>query len=145
MHYKWRSYDVWFLRYWARHDTIFSHFGSFFAFIPPNNPKSKFWKMEKDTGRYHHFTQVYQISWSCAILFLGYGTWRMQFLFFILGYFLPFYLLTVEKIKIKKKIWTNVWKYHHFTHLYQKLRSDDVRFLRCGAWQTDGQTAKSDI
>ena len=28
----------------------------------------------------------------------------MQFLFFILGYFLPFYLLTVEKIKIKKKI-----------------------------------------
>ena len=51
VHYKWRSYDVWFLRYWARHDTIFSHFGPFFALIPPNNPKSKFWKKEKDTGR----------------------------------------------------------------------------------------------
>ena len=39
----------------------------------------------------YHFTQVYIKSWSNAILFLRYGTWRMSLLFFILGYFLPSY------------------------------------------------------
>ena len=37
--------------------------------------KSKFWKTEKNARRYHHFTQVYQKSWSCAVLFLRYGAW----------------------------------------------------------------------
>ena len=39
----------------------------------------------------YHFTQVYIKSWSNAILFLRYGTWRMSLLFFILGYFLRSY------------------------------------------------------
>ena len=35
----------------------------------------------------------------------------------------------------------NTWKYHHFTCVYQKLLSDDVRFLRYGVqWTTEGQT-----
>ena len=34
----------------------------------------------------------------------------------------------------------NIWRYHHFTQVYQKLWLDEVRFLRYGAWQTDGET-----
>ena len=42
------------------------------------------------------------------------------------------------------------WRYHHITHFDQNLWSDDVRFLRYGTRQTDGQTdrwseGKSDI
>ena len=39
--------------------------------------KSKFKKNEKKAWRYHHFTKVYQKSWSYAILFLIYGAWQM--------------------------------------------------------------------
>ena len=35
---------------------------------------------------------------------------------------------------------TIVWRYHHFTHVYQKLWSHDVWFLRYGAQQTNGAT-----
>ena len=42
------------------------------------------------------------------------------------------------------------WKCHHFTHLYQKLRPDDVWFLKYGGQRTDRQihgwtNKKSDI
>ena len=39
--------------------------------------------------------------------------------------------------KIKKKKKKKKWKYHCLTHVYQKLRSDNVRFLRYGVQQTD--------
>ena len=39
--------------------------------------KSKLKKNEKNPWRYHHFTIMYQKSWSYAILFLRYGAWRM--------------------------------------------------------------------
>ena len=42
---------------------------------------------------------MYQKSWSYPILFLRYGMWRMQLLFFILGYFLPVYPLAPPKMK----------------------------------------------
>ena len=53
---------------------------SFFTLgYPPNSLKKKIQKNEKkkNAWRYHHFTQVYQKSWSFAILFLRYGTWWM--------------------------------------------------------------------
>ena len=55
------------------------------------------------------YQKLYQKLWSYAILFLRYGAWQMQFLFFILGYFLlfsppPLPPLTAQKIKIYKKI-----------------------------------------
>ena len=54
------------------------------------------WKMnisknEKNAWRYHHLTQMYQKLWSYTILFLRYGVWWMQLLFFILDFFLYFY------------------------------------------------------
>ena len=57
--------------------------------------------------------------------------------------FCSFNPLPAQKIKRKKKK-KNPVRYHHFTHVYQKLRSDDAWFLRYGAQQTyeqtDGQT-----
>ena len=64
---KWKSHDVWFLRYEA---WTLDHFLPFYTFLQ----KSKFWKAEKKVCRYHHFTQVYQKSWSYPILLLRYGT-----------------------------------------------------------------------
>ena len=37
VYYKWRSYDVWFLRYRVRQN--FSHFVPFLPFYPPKNPE----------------------------------------------------------------------------------------------------------
>ena len=104
-------------------DRIFCHFGPFFVLLL-HNPKKHL--------RYHHFTQVYQKSWSYAILFLRYGTWWIGFLFFILGYILPFYSLNNwKKTKLKKKRKKRLR--YHFTHVYQKLWSWDLQFLRHGA------------
>ena len=123
-------------------------FGLFFVPLPPPlphflliTPKMKIsnkWKKK-------HFTQAYQKSWPYAILFLRYGAWQMQLLFFILGYLLPYYPLTAQKIKIFKK-----WKKHmeissFYTYVYQKLWLDDVQFLGNGAQRTDRRTdRKSD-
>ena len=62
VYHKWQSFDVWFLRYGVR-QTIFCHFGQFFALYPLTTPKIKFWKNENNIWRYH-FTYVYQKSWS---------------------------------------------------------------------------------
>ena len=38
---------------------IFSHFGLFFALLPPSNPeRQNFEKMKKKSWRYHHSTEV---------------------------------------------------------------------------------------
>ena len=60
--------------------------------------------------------------------------------------FCPFTLLKAQKIKFLKK-WKNTRRYHNFRQVYQKLWLDDIRFLRYGAWQTEGQTdgQKSEI
>ena len=70
-HYKLQLYDdsSWdikrdgqnFLSFW----TVFCPFTT--------TQKIKILKNWKNTWRYHHFTQVYQKSWSYAILFLRYG------------------------------------------------------------------------
>ena len=60
--------------------------------------------------------------------------------FFHLGHFLPFYPPNSPKNQNQKKKERNAWIYHHFTHVHQKLCSDDVRFLRYGARRTDGRT-----
>ena len=68
-----------------------------------------------------------------------YGSWDMvrdrcnSFSFWAI--FCPFIPLAAQKIKIKKrKMKKKPWRYY-FTYVYQKLWSDDVQFLRYGAWQ----------
>ena len=58
-----------------RHNFL-SFWATFFNFTPIAAQKIKIKK--KNAWRYHHFTQVYQKSWSYyAILFLRFGTWQM--------------------------------------------------------------------
>ena len=86
---------------------FFCHFGPFFALLPPSQPeKSKFWKNEKTTWRYYHFTNVYHKWQSHDVWFLRYGAWQTQF-FVIFNCFLPFYPSNNQKNqhfeKMKKK------------------------------------------
>ena len=46
--------------------------------------------------------------------------------------FFPFTPVMTQKVKIKKDE-KNAWRYHHFTHVYQKLWSHQVQFVRYGA------------
>ena len=61
-----------------------------------------------------------------------YSSWDMEqniLKLVILGHLLPFHPHKNPKIKILKN--ENIcWRYHHFTHVYQKSQSYDVWFLR---------------
>ena len=91
---------------------------------------SKRWKKHLEISPF--YTSAPKIMIICYIVP---EIWHVTYviLFFILGCFLPFYRLTAQKIKISKKE-KNTWRYHQFTHEYQKLWLDDVRFLRYGAY-----------
>ena len=76
---------------WSATDKTFCHYGPFFALLPPYGPrKSKFWKNEKNTWRYYHFTHVYHKWQSYDVWFLSYWAQQTEF-FVILDYFLHFY------------------------------------------------------
>ena len=86
-------------------------------------------RKKKNTCRYHYqnLNDIIYSSWDIEQNILK---------LVILGHFLPFYPLKTPKIKILKneKI---CWRYHHFTHVYQKSQSYDVWFLRYGVQQTE--------
>ena len=50
-----------------------------------------------------------------------------------------FGLLFAQKTKISKKWKKNNSRYHHFTHVYQKLWLYDLQFVRYGVRQMNGQ------
>ena len=50
--------------------------------------------------------------------------------------FCPFITLTTQNIKILKKL-QKTWIYYHLTHVYHKLQSYDVWFLRYRVWWTE--------
>ena len=113
------SYAILFLKYMVYDgwNCYFLFSAIFCPFDSPNSPKNSFRTMEKTTTtttpnwRYHHFPQVYQKSWSYAILFLRYMVCdgcNCYFSFWAI--FCPFTTLTAPKIKIKKKKIT--WRYH---------------------------------
>ena len=85
---------------------VIFYFGLFFPLLPPNSQKKwKFQKKLKNAWRYiilHNCTKNYDYRLYCS--------WDMVcdrcYFCFILGYFLPFYPLTAQKIKISKK-WKN--------------------------------------
>ena len=58
-------------------------FLSFWAIFCPCTPKkTKFWKNEKNTWRYYHFTHVYHKWQSCDIWFVRYGAQQTEFFAF---------------------------------------------------------------
>ena len=70
---------------------VIFHFGLYFSLYltPLTVQKMKISKKWRSAWRYHHFTQVYQKSWSYAILFLWCVTGVIVILFWAI--FLPFY------------------------------------------------------
>ena len=116
--------------------------GHFLPFDSPNNPNNQnFEKMKSEPADIIFYTNAPKIMIICYAVP---EIWRATDLIFIFQfeYFLPFTPLTAQRIKIfkkcKKKKKKNAWRYHRFTHAYQKLASDDVWVLRYGARQTDG-------
>ena len=107
-------------------DIIFCHSGTFFALLfPYGSRKSKFWKNEKNSSRYYHFTNVYYKWQSCCMVpELWSATDRM-----FLSIWTIFALLKMKKTRR-----------YHFTIVYQKLWSYAMLFLRYGARQMEGQT-----
>ena len=105
-----------------RYNCYFSFWAIFCHFTPLIAQKMKISKKEKNTWRYHHFTQVPKIMIICYTVP---ETWYVTdvILIFHFGlFFSPF----CSKFQKNEK---NSWRYH-FTHVYQKLWLDEVRFLR---------------
>ena len=131
-------------------EVIIFHFGLLFALLTPNSPKNQNFKQMKkdprDTIILHKCTKnhnhVLYCSWDIA-----HDGCHYYFSFWSI--FCLFTPLTAQKIKIKKKNEKNAWRYH-FTHVCQKLWSNDVLFPKYGARQTDAwmdrwRDRKSDI
>ena len=91
VYHKWRSYDVWLLKYKVRQTEIFVILGSFFTFHPLDNAENQNFKIEKNTWRYYDLTYLHHKWQSYDLWFLRYGAQQTE-LFVILDCFLPFYL-----------------------------------------------------
>ena len=122
-------------------DQILCYFGPFFALLPSlKTKKSKFWKNEKNTTRYYHFTQVYHKWQSYDVLILRHEAWQTEF-FVILDCFLPFYPPNSPKnqnFKKMKKIPRDIIILHICTKNYDQMMYHFWDMLHNG--QTDGQT-----
>ena len=78
VYHKWRSYDVWFLRYGAWQTEIFVIWAIFFLFTSLTTRNIKILKnKQKKPKTSADFVQCRKSAWSYAILFLRYGVWRM--------------------------------------------------------------------
>ena len=100
--------------------------------LPKLAQKWKFQKNEKKKKKKHleissFYTSVTELMIICYTVP---EIWHMTdvIVIFHFGLFLPFYPPK------------STWRYHHFTHVYQKLWLNDVQLPRNGVWQTDGQT-----
>ena len=84
--------------------TAIFHFGLFFTLLPPNSPKNEnFEKNKKNTYIYHHFTHKSHKNHD-HMLYCSWDMARDTCNFISIScYFLPFYPLTAQRIKISKK------------------------------------------
>ena len=175
MYHKWRSYDIWFLKYKVWQTKNFVIFGNFLPFEPLTIQKIKISKLKKTPGdiiilnictindvwcmvpeiwsvtdkffclsgpfsallssygsRKSKFWKIKKTPGDIIILHtctlndshMMYGSWDMecngQNFFVILGHFLPFYPRNNRKISKFWKIIKNIWRYYHFTQVYQR-------------------------
>ena len=85
---------------------------------------------KKNTCRYHYQNLDDMICMVYSSLDIKQNILKLV----ILGHLLPFYAYKNPKIKTLKNE-NFCLRYHHFTHVYQKLQSYDVCFLRYGVRQ----------
>ena len=80
VYHKWRSFDVWFLKYKVRQTEIFVILGYFLPFQPPGNLENKNFKIEKKNNwRHYHFTYLnHKWKWY-DIWLLIYEAWQKEF------------------------------------------------------------------
>ena len=107
-----------------------------FALWPSSNPKNQnFEKIKKCMKILLFYTCVPQMTIMIDVWFLIYQA-RQTEVFVILDYFLPFYSLTMQKIKSLRK-WEKLLEILSFTQVYRKWQSYDIWFLRYQLQQTD--------
>ena len=121
----------------------FLSFWTIFCPFTPLTQKIKiFTTMEKLLKISQFYTSLLE---TMIICYTVPGIWCMTNAIFIFHFGLIFALLPPKSPKNQnlKKNWKqiekNAWRYHHFTHAYQKLWSDDVKFLKYDARQMNGQ------
>ena len=112
-------------------------------FYRTNNPKNQhFVKIKKLLEISSFYSSVPKIIIICYTVT---KIWHMTDVIAIFQFGLFYALLLpwqLEKLKFNKKKSKKSLRYHHFTYVYQKLWSDEVWFLRYGAWWTDGQMGR---
>ena len=129
---------------WSMKDNFLSFWAIFCCFTPLTNWKITILK------KFKKHLEILSFCTSAPKIIICYtvpGIWHMtEVIFFpFWAIFCPF-TPNSPKNQNKKKIKKNTWWYHHFTHVYQKLWSHDVQFLRYDAWWTDEWTGgKTDI
>ena len=103
------NHDLWFLRYRVQQTDFFVTLGHFLSFYPTNNSKNqnseKLKKCLEIPSFYTRGSNNHMQVWQ--VMDIRYSRWWIWFLFFILGYFLPFFTPSVPKIKIWKKMKTS--------------------------------------
>ena len=111
----------------GRDKQIFFHFWSLFcSFTPLTTAKSKFWKKWKklpgDIIILHKGTKNHDHMLQCSPDTIR---GKCNFYFSFWAIFFPFTPLTTQKIYffLKEK---DTWRYHHFTHVYEKLWLHDI-------------------
>ena len=142
VHYKWQSYDIWFLRYEVHQTNFFLSSWPFIIFCPftclttwKMKFKKKMKKMPGDIIILHKCTKNHDhrlyYSWDMAS-----DRCNCYFSFWAIFCLFNHTLLTAEKMKISKK-WkkNNGCGSHHFTQLQQKSWSYAILFLTYSTWQ----------
>ena len=121
------------LEIWRDGCNYFSFWAIFCLFTLLTARKMKiFFKMKKTPGDIiilHKCTRNHDHMLHCS-LYMARDTGNFYFSFWVFFALLP---PTSQKNQKNEK---NTWRYHHFTHVYQKLWLDDVWFLRYQAHRT---------
>ena len=105
VYHKWRSYDVWFLRYKTQWIKFFVILGHFLPFDPPNNLENQnFEKMKKKLLRGIFILHMCTINENHMM----HGSWDMECkrpnFFPFWTFFWPFTPLNIHKVRILKKM-----------------------------------------
>ena len=122
-------------------ERIFVILNHLLLFYPPNNPKTQIFEKVKKTFGYIIILQMFTINGNHIMN----GSWNMERdreTFLSLRTIFCFFCSNDPKNQNYKKNEKTAWRYHHFTHVHQKLWSHDVPFLKDGARRTDGKSDK---
>ena len=119
---------------------LFVILGHFLPFYPPNNLENQnSEKNRKNIWTCHHFTHLYQKSWSYNLCFMRYRMWQTTFLSFW-AIFCFSTLLMTQKIKTWEKKKKKKTPEDIILYVYHKWRSYDVWFLKYKVWWTEFST-----